>query len=178
MEEAKHIISSARFDAVRNGTRSAPPARYLMGISDTTIDPSKSIWENVNDQAAIIIQIETLEAMQNLDAILTECGEDIDSVWLGSLDARVSMGLPGIWGGEKEWTDAVALYQGTLAKHNKPSSGIAMGYSIDDNVAMSRGKSLVLSGSDIFPIMMQAEEVKAMHAKLLPHDHSGIYEKL
>lgn len=90
-----------------------------MGISDTPIDSSKSIWENVNNQAAVIIQIETLQAIHNLDAILTECGEHIDSVWLGSLDARISMGLPGMGGSEKEWTDAVALYESTLAKHNK-----------------------------------------------------------
>ncbi|KAF7876798.1 hypothetical protein EAF04_001881 [Stromatinia cepivora] len=60
VEQAKHIVSSAKFGAVRNGTRSAPPARFLIGISDTTIDPTKSIWENVNNQAALIIQIETL----------------------------------------------------------------------------------------------------------------------
>ncbi|TEY39422.1 hypothetical protein BOTCAL_0457g00010 [Botryotinia calthae] len=178
VEQAKHIVSSAKFGAIRNGTRSAPPARYLMGISDTPIDSSKSIWENVNNQAAVIIQIETLEAIHNLDAILTECGEHIDSVWLGSLDARISMGLPGMGGAEKEWTDAVALYESTLAKHNKPSSGLAMGFNVDDKIAMARGKSLVVSGSDIFPLMMQATEAKQMHAGLKAHDHKGIYKIL
>lgn len=149
-----------------------------MGISDTTIDKTKSIWENVNNQAAVIIQIETLQAIHNLDAILTECGEHIDSVWLGSLDARVSMGLPGMWGAEKEWVEAVALYESTLAKHNKPSSGMAMGFDVDSKIAMARGKSLVISGSDIFPLMMQAGEAKQMHANLKAHDHKGIYKQL
>ncbi|KAJ8064099.1 hypothetical protein OCU04_007934 [Sclerotinia nivalis] len=178
VEQAKHIVSSAKFGAVRNGTRSAPPARFLMGISDTTIDSTKSIWENVNNQAAILIQIETLRGIQNLDAILTECGEHIDSVWLGSLDARVSMGLPGMWGDEKEWTDAVALYEGTLAKHNKPASGIAMGSSMEIKLGASRGKSLVVTGSDILPLMMQAGEAVEMRQNLVAHDHSGIFKKL
>ncbi|KAI9641290.1 hypothetical protein NHQ30_010091 [Ciborinia camelliae] len=178
VEQAKHVVSSAKFGAVRNGTRSAPPARFLMGISDTTIDSSKSIWENVNNQAAIIIQIETLQAIHNLDDILTECGEHIDSVWLGSLDARISMGLPGLWGDEKEWTDAVALYESTLAKHNMPSSGMAMGFSVEAKLGMARGKSLLISGSDIFALMMQGGEAKQMHQNLVAHDHSGIYKKL
>ncbi|ESZ92892.1 hypothetical protein SBOR_6720 [Sclerotinia borealis F-4128] len=171
VEEAKAIVSAAKFGAVRNGTRSAPPARFLMGISDTSIDPTKSIWENVNNQAAIIIQIETLEAIHNLDAILTECGEHIDSVWLGSLDARVSMGLPNMWGEEKEWTDAVALYESTLAKHDKPSSGMAMGFSLDAKLAMAGGKSLLISGSDIFPLMMQADrDVARQYTGMPPRD--------
>jgi len=178
VEQAKEIVAAAKFGAVRKGTRSAPPARMLMGISDTPIDPARSIWENLNDQAAVIIQIESLQAIKNLDAILTECGEHIDSVWLGSLDARVSMGLPGVWGDEKEWNEAVALYEGTLAKHNKPASGLALAPTIEGKIQMARGRSLVVSGSDVFPLMGQANEAKQMHENLLAHDHSGIYKKL
>jgi 4-hydroxy-2-oxoheptanedioate aldolase len=74
----------------------------LPGISDLGIDPSLSLHENVNKQAAIIIQIESLEGIKNLDAILTEAGDHIDSVWIGSLDARVSMGLSSFVGQEPE----------------------------------------------------------------------------
>src|SRR5271155_921672 len=61
VEQAKHIVSCAKFGRKHNGTRSAPPARLMPGLSDTPLDPSRSIWENLNDQAAIIIQIESLE---------------------------------------------------------------------------------------------------------------------
>src|SRR5271168_4206164 len=94
VEQAKHIVSAAKFGAKHGGTRSAPPARLMPGLSDIPHDPSKTIWENLNEQAAIIIQIESLEGINNLDAILTEVGNHIDAVWIGSLDARVSMGLP------------------------------------------------------------------------------------
>ncbi|KAI9746836.1 MAG: hypothetical protein M1835_002373, partial [Candelina submexicana] len=94
-----------------------------------SINSSKSLHENLNDQAAIIIQIETLEGIENLDAILTPV-PDIDAVWLGTLDARVSMNLPGnggMGGTEQEWVDAVAKYQDAMKKHNKPAAGFAIG---------------------------------------------------
>lgn len=72
-----------------------------------------------------MIQIESLEAIKNLDAILTEVPE-IDAVWLGALDARVSMGLLSMYGSEPEWLDAVVLYRATVEKHNKPHAGITL----------------------------------------------------
>ena len=66
--------------------------------------------------------------MDNLDAILTACPE-IDIVWLGTLDARISMSLAasGASGGatEPEWLEAVDLFETTLKKHNKPRGGFA-----------------------------------------------------
>lgn len=53
-----------------------------------------------NDQAAIIIQIESELGAQNLDAILAAVGDQIDAVWMGTLDMRVTMGLDDLWGDE------------------------------------------------------------------------------
>lgn len=53
---------------------------------------------------------------------------DIDVVWLGSLDARVSMDLIGGFGGdgpEPEWIAAKTKFLDILAKHDKPYGGIA-----------------------------------------------------
>lgn len=126
--EAQHVISATKYGTANKGTRSAPPFRLIPGVTDIPINPQRTIDQNVNDQAAVMIQIETLEAINNLDAILTQV-PDIDVVWLGSLDVRVSMGLPRRPTGEPEpeYLAAVQNFDDTLRKHDKPRGGIAMG---------------------------------------------------
>ncbi|CAI0654992.1 unnamed protein product, partial [Colletotrichum noveboracense] len=85
------------------------------------------IHKCVNNQAAVMIQIETAQGVRNLDDILTQC-PDIDVVWLGSLDARVSMNLPANMGGpqdEPEWLEIQKLFFETMDKHDKPYAGFA-----------------------------------------------------
>ena len=126
--EAQHAVSSAKFGVQNRGTRSAPPFRLTWGISDLPSDPNVTLMENLNRQAAIMIQIETIEGIDNLDAILTEV-PDIDAVWLGILDIRASMGLKatGFGGTEPEYLQAVAKFEGILKKHRKPRGGQGLG---------------------------------------------------
>ena len=97
VEQAQDIVAAAKFGARNSGKRSAPPYRWLPNISMQHCNPSFSFWENQNQQAAVFIQVESLEGINKLDEILTAVGEHIDSVWLGNLDCRVSMGLPDFW---------------------------------------------------------------------------------
>jgi 4-hydroxy-2-oxoheptanedioate aldolase len=177
VEQAQHVVSAAKYGAKIKGERSAPPARFMPGISDTCLDPSMTIQENVNRQAAVIIQIESLRGIHNLDAILTECGEHIDSVWLGSLDARVSMGLPGMAGMEPEWLGAVALYESTLKKHNKPASGLALGPP-EMKATMAKGKSFLVTGSDCFALLGQMGELAHMRDNFKAMDYSKVYKAI
>ena len=98
-----------------------------------------------------MIQIERLEGIHNLDDILTHV-PDIDAVWLGTLDARVSMNLPGNAGmgeAEPEWLEAVAKYDAILTKHNKPAAGFSFG----PNMArMGKGKSFVIVAADVMAL--------------------------
>lgn len=149
--QAKHVVSAAKFGTKQNGSRSAPPFRLIPGLTDIPLDASKSIHENLNNQAAIMIQIESLEGIQNLDAILTEV-PDIDAVWLGTLDARVSMNLPGnggMGGAEPEWTNAVAQFQDVMKKHNKPSAGFAFGPTM---AQMGQDKSFIVVAADVMAL--------------------------
>ncbi|KAF5861349.1 hypothetical protein ETB97_000386 [Aspergillus alliaceus] len=70
VEEAKHVVSAVKLDRKQNGTRSTPPFRYT----------------------ALMIQIESLEGIHNLDAILTKVPE-IDIVWFGTIDARMNLAM-------------------------------------------------------------------------------------
>jgi 4-hydroxy-2-oxoheptanedioate aldolase len=157
VEDARHITSAAKFGANINGTRSVPPARFMPGLSDIVLQSDKTLWQNLNDQAAIIIQIESLRAIINLDDILTECGDHIDSVWLGSLDARASMGLPGMSGTEPEWLAAVATFDAALRKHDKPYSGFSIPGPPEVMKAAGERKSMLAIGTDISGLMMQID---------------------
>jgi 4-hydroxy-2-oxoheptanedioate aldolase len=154
VEKARQIIAAAKFERKANGSRSAPPELFLPGITDRVIDPSLPFHQNLNRQAAVIIQIESLEAIHNLDAILTEVGDQIDSAWLGSLDARISMDVSsgGLDGDDGEWLKAKALYESTLRKHNKAASGLALG-SHETKRAMARGRAFVVAAGDMFGLM-------------------------
>jgi 2-keto-3-deoxy-L-rhamnonate aldolase RhmA len=178
--QAKHVVSSAKFGTKQNGTRSAPPFRLIPGLTDIPVDASRTIHENLNDQAAIMIQIESLEGINNLDAILTEV-PDIDAVWLGTLDARVSMNLSGnggMGGAETEWTDAVAKFEATLKKHNKPYAGFALGPNMKQ---MAAGKSFVLVAADVMALGMLGQglaEAKAVFSSTQAADGSSASEKV
>ncbi|BCS04000.1 uncharacterized protein AKAW2_70878A [Aspergillus luchuensis] len=128
VEQAKEARGAVKFGRKNGGHRSAPPFRYVHGLTDVPLDKDHSLWENFNRQSGFMIQVESLEGIQNLDAILTEVPE-IDAVWLGTIDARVSMGLPGghgIVGTESEWLEAVELFHKTMRKHDKPYSGFCL----------------------------------------------------
>lgn len=158
VEQCQHVISAMKFGSKNKGTRSAPPFRLIPGLTDTRIDPSKDIWKNLNDQAAIMIQIETLEGIENLDEILTKC-PDIDAVWLGTLDARISMNIDVFSFADPptpEWAEATKLYEETLKKHNKPGAGFALGPP-EVMRMMGGGKAMCVVAGDVMGLCAQSE---------------------
>lgn len=172
VEQAKHVVSAAKFGSRQNGTRSAPPFRLIPGLTDMCIDSTRSIHENLNDQAAIMIQIESLEGINNLDAILTEV-PDIDAVWLGTLDARVSMNLPGnsgMGGAESEWVEAVAKYTSVLKKHNKPAAGFGVGPTM---AQMAEGKSFIVVAADVMALGALAQGLQEAKGMFPAQSKSG-----
>lgn len=159
--QAKHIVSSTKYGTKYGGTRSAPPYRLIQGITDTPIDGSKSVHENQNDQAAVVIQIESLEGLDNLDSILSEV-PDIDAVWLGAIDCRVSMGLrwqAGVVPTETEWQEAVAKFKDIMKKHDKPSGGFALGPA-EKMRAMGEDKAFVFVAVDVIALLGIVDELK------------------
>ena len=159
--EAKHMVSSSKYGTKHGGTRSAPPYRLIQGITDTPINRFRSVHENQNDQAAVVIQIESLEGLDNLDSILSEVPE-IDAVWLGAIDCRVSMGLrweTGIVPTEPEWQETVAKFKDIMKKHDKPSGGFALG-SEEKMRVMGEGKAFVFVAVDVIALLSTVDELK------------------
>jgi len=169
VEQAKHVVSAAKFGTRQNGTRSVPPFRLLPGITDRPADGIRDVWQNINDQAAIMIQIESLQGIDNLDAILTEV-PDIDIMWLGSLDARVSMNLPHNYasGDEPEWLDAVEKFKATVKKHDKPCGCFAL-KDAEDLVTASKDHALIIHAVDVLKLhdmWRQLQEARGSLASL------------
>ncbi|KUI60701.1 4-hydroxy-2-oxovalerate aldolase [Cytospora mali] len=153
VEQARQVVSSAKYGTKQNGTRSAPPWRLLPGLTDTPYDSTRDIHSCLNDQAAIMIQIESLAGIDNLDAILTEV-PDIDAVWLGSLDARVSMNLVGsVTGDEPEWLEAKARFHEILRKHRKPYGGFYLDPADENMREAAKDQQLMFISADVLALM-------------------------
>ncbi|KAK4692988.1 hypothetical protein P7C71_g4323, partial [Lecanoromycetidae sp. Uapishka_2] len=164
VKEAQHVVSATKYGTKHRGTRSAPPFRLVPGVSDTCIDSTTTIHENVNNQAAIMLQIETLEGVNNLDAILTEV-PDIDAIWLGSLDMRVSMGLLG-WGGpsdEPEFLEAVEKFETVLRKHDMPRGGLAIG-TPEMKQALGKDNCMSFVAADVMALGGMVEDLMSAKA--------------
>lgn len=155
--QASHVVAAKLFGSHVNGTRSCPPARLLPGYSADVVNPYLPLALNLNDQAALFIQTESMLGINNLDAILSEpgVGNHIDGVWLGALDLRASMGLDGISGDEPEFLAAVAKWEATVRKHNKPLMGFAVGPP-EVTMKQTEGKAFVLVAWDHFSLMAAA----------------------
>lgn len=168
VEQARLVIGGTKFGTNERGFRSAPPYRLIPGVTATPFNPQRDIWRNWNDQAAVVIQIESFQGIENLDAILTEVPE-IDAVWLGMLDARISMNMPsgfGVQCDEPEWIAAVDKFQATLKKHNKPYAGFA--FSTGEELRKdTESMSMCLITSDVPKLMEMGGQLAEAKASLV-----------
>lgn len=105
-EQAERVVSSTRYAPV--GSRSWGPA--LIGIRH---DDNRQ-W--AADNVACIPMIETVEAIENLDEILSVPG--IDAIYVGPADLSISLGLsPGNNDGEPAFDEALATIVAACRRH-------------------------------------------------------------
>ena len=74
----------------------APQGRrgVALGIAHDLYRPGGAdFFDRANQETTVIIQLETVRAFENLDAIVSVPGVDV--AWIGHYDLTVSMGIPG-----------------------------------------------------------------------------------
>jgi len=108
--EARAIIDAAKY---------APMGNRGVGLGAAHSDYRKVVprefMDYANENTTIIFQIESREAVDNLDAIASTPGVDV--LWVGHFDLSQSMNIPGQFHHET-FLDALAKVVYTARKHN------------------------------------------------------------
>ncbi|KAG9003464.1 hypothetical protein FRB94_009999 [Tulasnella sp. JGI-2019a] len=155
-EQARHAVSAARFSPI--GDRSFPPFPQVYGFTDGTPEGS-SLLDVYNDNAAIIMQIESDLGAKNAEEIAAVPG--IDGIMVGTVDLRLSMRLPvGFGGPEPEFIAAVDAIE-TAAKRNDLSL-VAFGLGPALEAKAQKGYTMLMISADLLALIAgQAGSLKA-----------------
>ncbi|HEX6482353.1 MAG TPA: aldolase/citrate lyase family protein [Ktedonobacteraceae bacterium] len=148
-EEAERVVEYAKYPP--RGTRSIGGAfgPYGFGITD---------WPEyarmANDEIIVTVQIESAQAMQNLDDILSLPG--IDVAFVGPNDLHAQLGLtPSTEGTEPEFVDALERVRAAALKYH-----IALGIFSGDGEAAServrQGFQMISVTTDIKSLITEA----------------------
>jgi len=151
VEEAQQAVSWAKYPPV--GTRSIGGmfARLAFGTTDAA-----SYARNANDEILVVLQIESMEGLRNLDAIMGVPGVDV--AFVGPNDLHASLGLPpSNEGAEPEFVKALEQIQASARQHN-----LALGiYSSGGDAAAQRvreGFQMVCATTDLSSMIAGATQ--------------------
>lgn len=134
-EEAAHVVESVKYPPLgRRGYGAVYP--------DMTPDGPAGWIESSNRESMVIVQIETVKAVENADAIIGTDGVDV--VWLGHFDLTASMGMPGRFD-HPRYVAAVDTLLAAAERHGKPF-GIMAANAAAGREALARGFRCIALG--------------------------------
>src|SRR5947209_18941004 len=111
-EEAQRVVEYAKYPPLGARSIGGAFAPYGFGITDW-----HDYAQTANDEIIITIQIESAQALQNLDEILSVPG--IDVAFVGPNDLHAQLGLtPSTEGAEPVFTDALERIKAAARKHH------------------------------------------------------------
>ena len=136
-EEAARAVSACRYPP--EGIRSFGPAR-------ATMYAGRGYVEEANNQLACIVMIETAEALENLDEIMSTPG--VDAVYIGPADLAYALGLPptGDNNDPKHVAAVTRIYE--CAKKHNIAAGIHTGSVEYTTRYLNQGFHMVTLGAD------------------------------
>lgn len=103
-KEAEDIVSKGVFPP--RGKRSFGPARAPWGLPDGAQGGVATYFQRaLKSEVAILPMIESAEGLENVEDILSVDG--ISGAFIGPMDLRLALGLPGIDGAEAAYADAL-----------------------------------------------------------------------
>ncbi|KAJ4022791.1 hypothetical protein NW766_001838 [Fusarium irregulare] len=125
-EQAKEFVRLARFPPF--GDRSFPPAS-LINKHQRETPPGKRVYDIWNDHAAVICQIEDLEAVENIEEICQVAG--VDGLFIGTGDLRLCMGLAtgSLDGDEPRFVSALQKIRDAAKINGLPMMGFGISHS-------------------------------------------------
>jgi 4-hydroxy-2-oxoheptanedioate aldolase len=159
-EEAAELVRAVRY-----------PPRGIRGVGSALARASR--WNrvdqdlaNADDTIALFVQIETIEAVANLDSILAVDG--ISGIFVGPSDLAASMGLLG----EQDHPEVMASVMETIAGAKR--AGVAVGVNAfapqTAQAYIDAGVDFVLVGADV---AMLARSSEALADQFIPSSENG-----
>jgi 4-hydroxy-2-oxoheptanedioate aldolase len=147
-EEAERAAAAARYspEGIRGMASRVRATRYGAGFSEYVAD--------ANDRIVTVVQIETAEAVQNIDAIASV--EGVDVLFIGPLDLSTNLGIQKQFDHDR-FRSAVRAVTGAAARYRK-ASGILLWEIGAAQQALADGFSFVAVGSDVGAVWLSMSE--------------------
>jgi len=136
-EEAIRAVKATRYPPLGIRSYGGPRARLYGGVD---------YFEHANEEIALIVQIEHIEAVNCIDEILSV--ESVDAFFIGPSDLAISMGLkPGMDQTDPRHVEAVSKVLASGKKHHVPG-GIHVGSPEAVNERIAQGCQFIGLASD------------------------------
>jgi len=155
-EQAKKILNNVKYPPL--GSRS-----YGINMAQAYGLNSDKYFMNWNDESSIIFQIESIEAVENINSLTSF--DQVDGIMIGPYDLSGSLGIPG----QLDHPDLLKACDKVIAACVK--NNISCGTQISTvnydfiNSSFNRGFNFVILGSDLFILSNWAKEMNNLISK-------------
>jgi 4-hydroxy-2-oxoheptanedioate aldolase len=142
---------NSREDALRavQACRYPPLGSRSMGFGRADQYAGKDYKAKANEEIALVVQIEHIDAVKHIDEILSVPG--IDALFIGPADLAASMGIPVVLGDNPDprHQEAIRTIIASARTHRIPA-GIHVATAEDANRRIREGFQFIALGTDVF----------------------------